>query len=499
MSVHYSPAEQQAHAIAIAESAALKAGVSLRTHTTASQQSDLPKPQPGPQKTFLASNADIVIFGGAAGGGKTWALLMQPLKHMGNAQFGGVIFRRTSPQIRNQGGLWDESTQIYPLLNAEPRQTVLEWLFPSGAKLKFAHLQYDLDVHDWQGAQVPFIGFDQLEHFSESQFWYMLSRNRSTCGVHPYIRATVNPDADSWVAKLIAWWIDQDTGFPIEERSGVVRWFVRVNNEIKWADTKEELAVDGEDPKSLTFIPAKLSDNQVLMQKDPGYLANLKALSLVDRERLLGGNWKIVATAGKIFNRAWFEIVDAVPASGSEVRFTDLAASEKKMTNQVKGTKRSDPDYTASCKMRRVGNVYYIMDATAEQIGPTEADRAMVNRASQDGIACKQRWEEEGGASGKRDSSHITALLAGYDCKGVRPQGDKIVRAKPHAAQAEAGNVKLLRGPWNDRWLNHMHGQPELPHDDEMDAASGAFNELTDQVKDRYSEEDSQSWGFRTY
>ena len=390
---------------------------------------------------------------------------------MNNAQFGGVIFRRTSPQIRNQGGLWDESLQIYPLLKAQPRQTVLEWIFPSGAKLKFAHLQYDTDVHDWQGAQVPFIGFDQLEHFSESQFWYMLSRNRSLCGVHPYVRATVNPDADSWVAKLIEWWIDEKTGYPIEERSGVVRWFIRVNNETIWADTKEELQSETEEPKSITFIPAKLSDNQILMQKDPGYLANLRALSFVDRERLLGGNWKIVATAGKIFNRAWFEVVDAVPAGGTEVRFTDLAASEKKIAS-------TDPDFTASCKMRRVGDTFFVLDATADQIGPTEADRQMTARASQDGVACKQRWEEEGGASGKRDSAHITKLLAGYDCKGIRPDGDKIVRAKPLAAQAEAGNVKLLRGPWNDRWLNHMHGQPELPHDDEMDAASGAFNEL---------------------
>src|SRR5262249_1558747 len=157
----------------------------------------------GPQTAFLRTSADIAIYGGAAGGGKTWALLLEPLRHINNPEFGGVTFRRTSPQIRNQGGLWDESAKLYPLLKADPRQTYLEWGFPSGAKLRFAHLQYETDVADWQGAQIPFIGWDQLEHFTEQQFFYMFSRNRSTCGVRPYQRATVNPDADSWVAKLI--------------------------------------------------------------------------------------------------------------------------------------------------------------------------------------------------------------------------------------------------------------------------------------------------------
>jgi predicted phage terminase large subunit-like protein len=69
-------------------------------------------------------------------------------------------------------------------------------------------------------------------------------------------------------------------------------------------------------------------------------------------------------------------------------------------------------------------------------------------------------------------------MLVGYDGRGIKPQGDKITRAKALAAQSLAGNVKLLRGSWNDMWLNHMHGQPDLPHDDIMDASSGAFNEL---------------------
>ena len=83
--------------------------------------------------------------------------------------------------------------------------------------------------------------FDELTHFSAHQFFYMVSRNRSTCGVRPYIRATCNPDADSWVAEFLAWWIDQETGLPIPERAGVLRYYIRVSGKIVWADRPEEL------------------------------------------------------------------------------------------------------------------------------------------------------------------------------------------------------------------------------------------------------------------
>ena len=88
-------------------------------------------------------------------------------------------------------------------------------LWRRGGKIKFAHLQFDNTVYDWQGAQITLIGFDELTHFTAHQFFYMVSRNRSTCGVRPYIRATCNPDADSWVADFLAWWINPETGLPI--------------------------------------------------------------------------------------------------------------------------------------------------------------------------------------------------------------------------------------------------------------------------------------------
>ena len=102
-----------------------------------------------------------------------------------------------------------------------------EWRWPHGSKIKFSHLQLETTVHDWQGAQIALICFDELTHFTAYQFFYMVSRNRSTCGVKPYIRATCNPDADSWVAEFLAWWIDHETGYPIPERVGVLRYYIR--------------------------------------------------------------------------------------------------------------------------------------------------------------------------------------------------------------------------------------------------------------------------------
>jgi predicted phage terminase large subunit-like protein len=426
-------------------------------------------------------------MGGGAGGGKTWALLIEAVRHRDNPHFGAVIFRRTSPQIRNEGGLWDESEKLYIGIGGKPHETVLEWDFPSKARVKFAQCQYEADVYDWDGSQIPLLGFDQLEHFTSKQFFYLLSRNRSTSGVKPYVRGTCNPDPDSWLAGFLSWWIDQETGYAIEERSGIIRYFVRVNEQIEWADTPEELAERFPDipPKSATFIRASVYDNKALLAVDPNYLANLHAQPLVDRERLLSGNWKVKPEAGKVFNRSWFEIVDAAPVGGTECRFWDLAATEKKMGDgSPRGKKKSnDPDFTAGAKIRRVNGLYYILDAIAEQVGPTAADNLIKNTASQDGKECRVRWEMEGGASGVRDTQRIASMLAGYDCKGIRPEGDKITRAKGLAAQAEAGNVKMLRGPWNDRLLIHLHGQPDLPHDDEMDAASGAFNELAGAFK----------------
>jgi len=162
-------------------------------------------PQPGPQTQFLQTSADICIYGGAAGSGKTIGLILEALRYvLWVPNFSAVFFRRTMPEITNPGALWDETLKLYPQVGGTPHIGAREWRWPGGGKITFSHLQFDVTVYHWQGAQITLICYDELTHFTAHQFFYMVSRNRSTCGVRPYIRATCNPDADSWVAEFLA-------------------------------------------------------------------------------------------------------------------------------------------------------------------------------------------------------------------------------------------------------------------------------------------------------
>ncbi|MFY0682876.1 MAG: phage terminase large subunit [Thalassovita sp.] len=431
---------------------------------------------------FLGSPADIAIYGGSAGGGKTWALLMEPLRHVHNGRFGTVFFRRTSPQITNEGGLWDESIELYPGIGGMPRAHDLSWKFPSGSKSKFTHLEYEKTVRNYQGAQIPLICFDELTHFTEYQFFYMVSRNRSMSGVRPYIRATCNPDADSWVAKFIAWWIDQETGLAIPERSGVIRYFVRVGDTIHWASQPQDLAqytmMDENGnrvpipPKSVTFIAAKLTDNKALMRANPEYMANLMALSRVERERLLGGNWKIRPNAGMFFRRDWVKPIDAIPAGTVWVRGWDLGATPP--TDEA-----PDPDFSCGVRLGRTPDGRFIAKHMAkDRKGPAGVQRMVKNTAENDGYECQVDLPQDPGQAGKAQVANFVKLLEGYNVRHSPETGDKVTRFSGFSAQAEAGNVYYERGDWNEDWFSDLEGFPTAKHDDAPDATSRAFNAL---------------------
>lgn len=440
-------------------------------------------PQPGPQTAFLASKADIVIFGGSAGGGKTLGLLLEASRHIDNADFGGVIFRRQAIQVKAEGGLWDTSFGVYgdlggtPLLSPYPT-----WKFESGAKISFNHLTTDNDLLSWQGSQIPFIGWDELTHFTSRQFWYMLSRNRSVSSIKPYMRATTNPDVDSWVAQLIEWWIDQETGFAIPERSGVIRWFVNIDDKIFWADTETELRLKfpRNIPKSLTFIPSKLSDNKILMDNDPGYLANLMNMSRVDRERLLNGNWKVRWESGSYFPRMKVQIINEIPSDVVQwVRKWDLAATTPSESNP-------SPDATASVLMgKRENGRFIIADGINIRENANVVREIIRNVASQDrarSIATQIVIPQDPGQAGKDQSASLILHLAGYRVKAIRESGPKHVRAEPLSSQWQAGNVDIVQGSWNRDYLTEMEIFPSGDHDDYVDASSGAFLECSAKV-----------------
>jgi predicted phage terminase large subunit-like protein len=444
------------------------------------------RPQPGFQEQFLASGADITIGGGAAGCGKTWAELAAPLAWVHLPGFNAVLFRRTTVQVTNPGGPWDESHKLYHDFHATSTQRPLRWTFPSDATVSMAHLELEKDMYDWQGAQIALLIFDELCHFSAEQFWYLQSRNRSTCGIRPYTLASCNPDPDSWVAKLIEWWIDQETGFPIPERAGALRYFTRVQGEMVWGDSAAEVRkklppgsrVGDEQIQSMTFVPGKLEENKILEEADPTYRGKLEAMSRVNRARLLDGNWKIRASSGSYFKRSDVTMLDAAPANlTATTRRWDLAASEPTETNK-------DPDWTCGIKMGRYPDGrFVVLHAELARVRAGEV-RALVKRvAVADGLRCSVGIPQDPAQAGKDQAESYVLDLAGFEVYTERETGDKETRAEPCAAQWQHQNIDVVKGPWNDLFFAQLEAFPDAKvHDDAVDALSGAFRKLLEDV-----------------
>lgn len=445
------------------------------------------KPQEGPQEKFLSTSADIAIYGGAAGGGKTYALLIEPLRYINVRGYKAVIFRRNYTQITVSGGLWEESMSIYSGLKGavSGKSPKHHWNFWDKSTLNFDYLGRDEDLQKWQGSQITFIGFDELTHFSEKQFFYMLSRNRSTCGVKPYVRGTCNPDADSWVAKLIEWYIDPETGYPIKERSGKIRYMARIKEAIIWGNTKQEVIAQGAKPskiKSFTFIASTLQDNKILMLQDPSYLANLEALPLVEREQLLYGNWKIKNAAGLYFKRNQVgEMLPVVPRDVTAyVRAWDLAATSE--------TEDGEPAYTAGVLIgRRSNGKFVVIDVinvrqSASEVRATVRHTAMTDNARYGNV--KIRYPQDPGQAGKDQAQSYALMLAGFNFKSAPVTGSKESRAEPVAAQWQAGNIDVIVADWNDEYFSQLESFPNSKFKDMVDATSDAFSELV-QITER--------------
>lgn len=433
-------------------------------------------PQPGPQKKFLSCDADIAIIGGAAGGGKSFSLMIGPLQYIKTTGYECVTFRRTSRQIMQPGGLWSEAGKIYSRFAALPRVQDMEWVFREyGSKIVFGHLEHEDDKFSWDGAQICRLQFDQLEHFTASQFWYLWGRNRSSCGIRCVTRATCNPRPDSWIREMIDWWLDENGEFSDPKKSGVIRWFVREEDAFVWADTKEALekkyGTGPDDPKpiSFTFIPAKISDNPILTKLDPNYLSKLMSQPESERRRLVEGSWKATPLSGLYFkNIQMVERIDEPIIR--RARAWDLAGTEKRSDN--------NPDWTVGIKgaLGESGTLY-VEDVVRFRDRPRVVRQTVIAKAIEDGRMCRIRLNQDPGQAGKDQSESMIGELAGYIVKAERETGDKVIRSMPLSSQVEIGRVKMVRAAWNNTFLGELRNFPE-GKDDQVDAFVSLFDEL---------------------
>jgi len=387
-----------------------------------------------PQAAFLLADELEVLFGGAAGPGKSSGLLMAALQYVDVPGYAALLLRRTYKDLSLPGALLDRSDQWLRSTDARWSPTEMTWVFPSGATLTFGHLNYEADKYQYQSAEFQFVGFDELTQFSETQYLYLFSRLRRLIGsdVPIRMRTASNPGGagHSWVRQRF---------------------------------------IDSHSPDRL-YIPARLRDNPYL--DADSYVSSLQQLDPVTRARYLDGDWTI-EHEGRMFSRAWFPIIDIAPVGLRTVRRWDLAS-----TSKVEG---NDPDWTAGAKMSvDAQGRYYLLDVVRERMTPQGVERLIANTAALDGPEVPIVIEEEPGSSGKALVSYYQRMvLPRYAVRGVRMTGDKTTRAAPFASQAEAGNVSLVRGSWNAAWLDEAEMFPLGDHDDQLDASVGAWESLS--------------------
>lgn len=434
------------------------------------------KPNSGPQTDFLASCAYEAMYGGAAGGGKTQALVLGALRYIGVPKYNAIIFRRTFPEL--SGEVIPLSHEWYPYCGGRYNNVNHVWRFPSGARIHFGHLQHDADVHRYQGWQFQYIGFDELTTFTEHQYRYMRSRLRSPGGLIPVrVRSGTNPGGEGheWVFKRFAPWLDPES--PVKGEPCKMLWGVEEEDVTRWVSADGARAVNEAyasatdiERESLpiarlrAFFPARLSDNPSLARTEYG--ADLNSLDALTRAQLKDGNWLIKPSAGLLFRRGWFRIVEAAPLQVTmRVRRWDLASTE------------GGGDWTVGVRLSRSPSGWCIEDVVRIRARPSEVQATVKTTADMDGHGVRIEIPQDPGQAGKDQCEAYARLLAGFNIRFPRETGDKVTRAQPASAQCEAQNVTLVKARWNEPFLQALEAFPDpTMHDDDVDAFSGAFN-----------------------
>jgi predicted phage terminase large subunit-like protein len=393
------------------------------------------------QKVFLRTYGIEALFGGAAGGGKSSALLMSALQYVDVPGYSAILFRRTFADLSLPGALMDRFKtwiDLYDDIHWNANSYVAT--FPSGARISFGYLNNTNDYLRYKGSEFQFIGMDEVTEIRESDYRYLFSRlRRPATGplsqVPLRMRAASNP-APNWV--------------------------------------RQRFIVEGQE-KGRIFVPSKLTDNPGI--DADSYRQALQALDPIERRRLEEGDWWST-TLGTLFDRTSVVIIDQnevpqVTSAARVVRFWDLAATEPSHVTP-------NPDWTVGTLMLFDGGVAYILDVKKARVKGAQVEQMIAQTAYEDGRGVAIRMEQEPGSSGKAlVDQYARYVLPGYDFHGIRSTGDKVTRARPFAAAVANGNVRIIRGPWLSDWLDELSSFPEAcEHDDQVDSAVGAFTYL---------------------
>lgn len=439
-------------------------------------------PASAKQQMFLTCKADIIIYGGGAGCGKSHCALLKALGQIKDPHFRAVFIRQTRTQLTQSGGLFDEAKQMYKPFKPKFHEQKLSATFPSGAVISFAGLDRAEDRYNFDGGQYSLVVFDEAQHQQEVSVLYLMSRLRSKAQMSSQLVMTCNPLYNSFLRNWVEWHLDPETGVPLPERDGVIRYFTNDGGKVVFTLTKEEMLekcphIKEEHILTITFISANIYDNPIGIQKNPKYLAFLLGLKRVEKMRLLEGSWYAKEEAAGYFKGEWVEIVSLrEPVVQKRCRAWDLSGSIPSESNK-------NPDWTAGVLMSRDRyGKYCIEDVVRFRDRAHGVLEKIIQTAIHDGPDVDIIIPADPGAAGKAYAQSIVRELAerGFYARIFQASQSKVLRFQPFAAVAEAGHVTMVRGPWNDEYIDELEcfdGSRNIK-DDQCDATSDAFKHL---------------------